>query len=206
MPRGLVASCQSCLSQAVSDLRRLQASTRCFKSPPLVLSVLLFTLSFPFLDPCSLSSGQPRSSPFSRVDLPPRTKSNNRRSLTDVELKLSTPMKPSFSSCGRSAVARRSARQQAGTTSRRRGAFCTRPDVVRRPPKRTQGGEGGKKLRNPSGQRCCRRSSLAVVTAHTRVFHNNRRTLTDVEPKLSTPTKPSFSSCGRSTVARRSAR
>ena len=110
---------------------------------------------------------------------------NNRRTLTDVTQNWALRRNLLFvGSGGRSAVSRRSATKQARTNSRCRGAFCTRPAVVRRPPKRPKGGEGGKNLTERlSGAECCRRSPLAplaVVTAHTRVFHNNRRTLTDV--------------------------
>ena len=53
---------------------------------------------------------------------------------TDVDPKLYFYTMHSFSSCGISAVSR--ATKQAGTASRCRGAFCTRPAVVCHPPKK----------------------------------------------------------------------
>ena len=79
------------------------------------------------------------------------------------------------------------------TASRRRGAFCTRPTAVRRPPKRpTKGGVGGREKAFVAREVLRRRSPFTHVTAHTRVLHNMRRTLNDFKPKLELTAKLLF--------------
>ena len=57
------------------------------------------------------------------------------------------------------------------TASRRRGAFCTRPTAVRRPPKRpTKGGVGGREKLS-SLERCCDGVRRSRMLLHTHVCY-----------------------------------